>query len=100
MDVNDRQQEAAAAAKLESLRQSDPVNYPTPPPPEPEPEPQPEPLPDAVFNIPDSMYPEVCSENRPCYPADQGRNAIRMNGGGKRKNTMFSYLCACFHHQD
>ncbi len=71
-DDNARQQEAAAAAKLESLRQSDPVNYPTPPPPEPEPEPQPEPLPDAVFNIPDSMYPEVCMSRESAmlkYPA-------------------------------
>eukprot|EP00752_Nemacystus_decipiens_P007866 g7027.t2 len=52
-------QAAAAAAELESLRQSDPINYPRPPPPTPEEEPQPEPMPDAVFNIPDTMYPEV-----------------------------------------
>lgn len=48
-----------AAAELEALRQSDPVNYPPPPPEVPEPRPQPEPLPEATFIIPDSMYPEV-----------------------------------------
>ncbi|CAM9332092.1 unnamed protein product, partial [Hapterophycus canaliculatus] len=52
-------EEAAAAAELEALRQSDPVNYPRPPPPAPEPEPQPEPMPEAVFDIPNGMYPEV-----------------------------------------
>lgn len=54
-----KKQEAAAAAELESLRQSDPLNYPRPPPPTPEEEPQPEPMPEAVFDIPDTMYPGV-----------------------------------------
>lgn len=58
-DSHFRKQEAAAAAELESLRQSDPLNYPRPPPPIPEEEPQPEPMPDAVFDVPDTMYPEV-----------------------------------------
>lgn len=53
------EQEAASAAQLESLRQSDPLNFPRPLPPIPEEEPQPEPMPEAVFDIPDSMYPEV-----------------------------------------
>ena len=52
-------QEALAAAELEALRKSDPVNYPPPTPAPPEPKPQPEPWPEAVFITPDSMYPEV-----------------------------------------
>ncbi|CAM9576954.1 unnamed protein product, partial [Ectocarpus sp. 8 AP-2014] len=61
METKDAQlkEEAAAAAELEALRESDPLNYPRPPPPEPEPEPQPEPMPEPVFNIPDTMYKEV-----------------------------------------
>ena len=54
-----RAQEAIAAAELEALRKSDPVNYPLPVPAPPEPKPQPEPMPEAVFVIPDSMYPDV-----------------------------------------
>lgn len=48
-----------AAAELEALRKSDPVNYPPPRPVTPEPEPVPEPLPEATFVVPNTLYPSV-----------------------------------------
>lgn len=92
LDSPSRAQEVAAAAELEALRESDPLNYPRPPPPEPEPEPQPEPMPEPVFNIPDTMYKEVCV----CFGFCSWHNlrACLMTVRQGWRNTLVRCLCA------